>query len=58
MGSVPCEWGDGCIEDREVSRLTPAAVQAGAPAQPPAGTPDFEIEIVKRARARARVVRG
>jgi hypothetical protein len=48
MGSVPCPKGDGCIEDRIESTVTPAAaVQAGAPAQPPAGTLDFGIEIVK-----------
>ncbi|MCC6065171.1 MAG: hypothetical protein LM576_04250 [Thermofilum sp.] len=48
MGSVPCPKGDGCIEDRIESTVTPAAaVQAGAPATPPAGTLDFEIEIVK-----------
>ena len=48
MGSVPCEWGDGCIEDRVESTVTPAAaVQAGAPAQPPAGSLGFDIEIVK-----------
>jgi hypothetical protein len=48
MASVPCLKGDGCIEDREVSTPTPAgAATAGAPATPPAGELDFEIEIVK-----------
>jgi hypothetical protein len=48
MPSVPCLKGDGCVEDREVSTPTPAgAATAGAPATPPAGTLDFEIEIVK-----------
>jgi len=48
MGSVPCLKGDGCIEDRVESTETPAAaVQAGAPATPPAGEPVFDIEIVK-----------
>jgi hypothetical protein len=48
MGTVPCGKGDGCIEGREVSTPTPAgAVQAGAPATPPAGEPVFDIEIVK-----------
>jgi hypothetical protein len=48
MGTVPCEWGDGCIEEgREVSTPTPAAaVQAGVPPTP-GGEPVFEIEVVK-----------
>jgi hypothetical protein len=48
MGTVPCEWGDGCIEEgREVSTPTPAAAaQAGVPPTP-GGEPIFEIEVVK-----------
>jgi hypothetical protein len=48
MPAVPCLKGDGCIEGREVSAETPAgAATAGAPATPPAGKPEFAIEIVK-----------
>jgi hypothetical protein len=48
METVPCLRGDGCMEDRVEGTVTPAgAVQAGAPATPPAGTLDFEVEVVR-----------
>jgi hypothetical protein len=48
MGTVPCGKGDGCVEDRVESAVTPAAaVQVGVPATSPAGEPVFDIEVVK-----------